>query len=76
MHLTEPVTASYFPACPFTGTNAGGGQSYNNETLTLLSYAGDPESFWLRHPHSKVKGIKPLELCTVTKTGCQGYPKG
>ncbi|HEY2636539.1 MAG TPA: hypothetical protein VGI54_04050, partial [Solirubrobacteraceae bacterium] len=61
-----------YPACPFSGENHFDADAQ----ATLFGAAVNPEASWIRHPHQPIKGIKPLELCTTTKTGCKGFPKG
>jgi hypothetical protein len=72
VQVTESPDPAVFAACPFAGANHFDAAAQGR----VLSFSLDPETNWIRHPHAPVKGVEPLERCTVTKTGCRGFPKG
>ncbi len=71
---TVPADGSTFAACPFGGTNAfsAAGQG---EALTWTVGAPNHNEFWVRKPQQPIRGIKPLEICTVRNGACAGQPR-
>lgn len=68
VQVSVPADQSTFAACPFTGANAFN-QTAQNEAIGWAT-AADPTSGWVRHPHTPIAGITPLE--TFSKSGKYG----
>lgn len=66
--VTAPTDQSTFAPCPFTGANAFSSTA-QGEAIAWATSA-DPTSQWVRHPHSPIAGITPLE--TFSKSGKYG----
>jgi len=71
---TVPANGSTFTPCPFGGTNAFD-QAAQGDALTWTVGAPNHDEFWVRKPQQAIRGIKPLEICTKTRTGCAGQPR-
>lgn len=56
---TAPTDQSTFAACPFSGPNAFSSTA-QGEAIGWAT-ASDPTAGWVRHPHTPIAGITPLE---------------
>ncbi|MBJ7332588.1 MAG: hypothetical protein JHC95_22020 [Solirubrobacteraceae bacterium] len=68
VQVTAPADASTFATCPFKGNNAFSSTA-QGEAIAWAT-GEDPTAQWIRHPHSTVAGVTPLEL--FSKSGKYG----
>ncbi len=71
---TVPTDGSTFAACPFSGANAFS-QAAQLHALDWTVNAPNHDEFWVRKPQQPIKGVKPLEICTVRNGACAGQPR-
>ncbi|MBJ7521655.1 MAG: hypothetical protein JHC84_18290 [Solirubrobacteraceae bacterium] len=68
VQITAPADQSTFAPCPFTGNNAFSSTAQGEAIAWATST--DPTASFVRHPHTPISGITPLE--TFSKTGNYG----